>query len=231
MARSTKKIGTNGKAHKGEILPPQNGKPLSTNEMRDMFGFIRRMVANQEFSRAAFVQSMGAQDWRKIDKMCCYPETITYEMCKWMYDHEGMANRVIGMYPRACWSAFPWVYETEAVEGDAQTPFEKKLKQIQEEFARYTNLAALDEVAGIGRYGVMLIGVDDNPNLKAPFPGIDRNGETVGEPKPHNLLYLQSFPEGFAKVVDCEQATNCKRYGQPLHYNLTVVDAKVPNMT
>lgn len=136
--------------------------------------------------------SMARQDWmnnqidprRDVNDECGYPETITVNVCKQLYDRDSIAARVVQVFPRECWGMQPTIYEDE--DSEVVTTFEQawdtlgknllgedsKFKQehgnpIWEYFKR------LDTLAGIGTFGIMLMGFDDGLPPWMPVAGFE----------------------------------------------------------
>jgi hypothetical protein len=154
---------------------------------------------------------------RDIDQECGYPEDITAQQFRYLYDREGIAERVVSMYPTECWSVDPKVYETE----DADlTQFEEDFNELQNSLNIWAYLSRTDIMSGIGRFGVLLLGLDDGKNLSEPVDGISETGEKVGNVQ-HELLYLRVFDESLVDISSKETDPSNPRFGQPTFYNIT----------
>jgi hypothetical protein len=133
-----------------------------------------RVVENMLYSREAFLRQR-ADRRRDIAEECGHPPTgeITAEIYREMYDRNPIAARVVEVYPRECWQVHPEVYESEDIE--EETPFEKAWRELGKSFVSeegdyfqdqcgsiiWSHLKHADELAGIGRYGVLLLGLAD----------------------------------------------------------------------
>lgn len=204
------------------------GRFATSNGQSDMGKYLHQMkalVQNATFSRARLARSL-LDPRRSINDECGYPETenITIENYKDLYDREPVANRVVQVLPVEAWQASPTVFETEDV--DQETAFEVAWKELprslrgeswyQDEEGNpiWEHLQRIDILSGIGRYGVLLLGIDDGKPLSEPVePGKDTK-----------LLYLRSFDEGLAPITDYERNTANTRFGQPTMYTLSFSD-------
>ena len=65
---------------------------------------------------------------RDIDEECGYPKSITTQQYQYLWDREGIAKRVVEVWPKECWSENPEVLESE---DPSETTFEKELKALQ----------------------------------------------------------------------------------------------------
>lgn len=220
MATRTKPS-TNGKASNGKI---------TANQQQEMFALMRRMITNEGLSRAALAQFM-AGNGSAIDTACGYPVEIPVIEYRRLIDREGIANRANSIFSSECWSVKADVYETEAMQANAQTPFEKAWKELVEHKGLYSKLNRFDEVSGIGHYGVMLIGTKNSGPLNAPFPGLDDIGNPVGDIKPHELTYLMPFDETEATIVEWEKNPASPRYGKPLYYTINLANPNIPTLS
>ncbi len=185
---------------------------------------IKDMVANFELSRAAIARSMNAGKGEEdVDEECGYPDDIDFKMYKRMFLREGVAKRVVTFAPTESWSVTPWVYETEKVDKKATTPFELDWVRLEKKFNITGKLKRLDIVSRIGRYGVMLIGINDGRSLTRRIDGLGEDGlpRAVRNPIPRDLLYLMPFDEGEAVIDRFQEDKTSPRYGQPLYYNIT----------
>ena len=52
-------------------------------------------------------------DRRDIDEECGYPKDITASQYRYMYDREGIAQKVVKFWPQETWVKRPRIYETE----------------------------------------------------------------------------------------------------------------------
>ena len=149
---------------------------------------------------------------RDIDKACKYPVTITPAQYTKMYTREGIAKRVVKIEPEECWKVVPEVMENEA---ESETPFEKAWEELLAEHKIWNYLKRLDMVSGIGRYGGMLIGVDDGGMLSDPVELTD--GDTTPKNK---LLFLRPLDEANLTIKDVETDIASNRYSMPTLYEI-----------
>jgi hypothetical protein len=180
--------------------------------------------------RAAWLQKLLDPPNRDLGEDCGYPASIDIEQYRTMYDREGVGSAVVSYYPKECWACPPNVYETE-------DPEETEWEQSWDDLVRDPNikplneLANLDEISGIGHYGVMLIGIDDRLKLDKPVPTVGPDGKLAEgkTPAERKLLYLTSFDESLCEIASYEQDSRSPRYGRPLTYNLRITDPRLVN--
>lgn len=188
-----------------------------------------RLINNAMMSRVDFFRSLLDQK-RDINKECSYPDTLSAEDYKAMFDREGIANRIVRIFPEECWSMDPELYETEDQE---KTAFEQGWDDLNKKFNIWSFLQRIDELSGIGRYGVLLLGIDDGQDLDQPVDGID---PVTGEPSANpatgrKLLFLRVFDESLVEIKEFESNPRSPRFGQPTIYNVKMVDPRTSAMS
>lgn len=157
---------------------------------------------------------------RDIDDECGYPKIITANQYRLLYDREGIAERVVNVYPFESWALDPEIVETDEA---ATTPFEQAWQDLCDRMRCFSYLQRVDELSGIGHYGLLLLGLDDGAPLDEPVEGMDDKGGKVGQAN-HRLLYLRAFDESLVDVAGYETDPLNPRFGEPTFYNVTFYD-------
>ena len=155
---------------------------------------------------------------KDIDKECGYPSEISPEQYQAMYDREGIAKRVVGVFPEESWKHDPEVCDSEDTETD--TEFEKSWKGLVKRFNLFNLLLRADRLSGIGSFGLVLIGIDDGKSLDQPIGGVQEDGTFKPPTTPYKLLYLKSFSQAAVQIGSFEQAVSNPRFGLPTSYNI-----------
>jgi hypothetical protein len=118
---------------------------------------------------------------RDLDTECGYPTNPTIVDYRNYYQREGIATRVVNVYPDECWSALPEVYETD--DEKELPPFEQGWNALIDRLNPLPYLHRVDEVSGIGRCGILVIGVRDGQDPSKPVQGLNEDGNpSVGRP-------------------------------------------------
>lgn len=193
-------------------MSEQNGKmPKPTPSLRE---FVSNFTT---LSRMAMANRMIDPEGRDIDKECGYPRAITPQMYKNLYEREGIATRVVGVYPDECWSVYPELYEDET---SNKTPFEEKWEELLFHRNCWHYLHRIDEISGVGRFGILMLGINDGRDLSIGLKGIKSDGtfEEDYEPDDVQLDYMRTFDETQVDVVQVETDVNSPRYGMPNMY-------------
>jgi hypothetical protein len=146
-------------------------------------------VRNSLIPRSALSRGVGggSETRRNVYQECDYPDdgaTITPRQYQNLYDREAIAARVVEVMPRETWRVTPTVYEDESTEN--VTAFEEAWdglgRMLQGEDSYYQDeagspvweyLKRVDELSGIGQFGVLLFGFNDGRPLNSPAYGVD----------------------------------------------------------
>jgi uncharacterized protein len=195
-----------------------------------------RLLLNQLLCRAQL-----ARQWldpcRDVNQECGYPTgPVTVDVYQDLYDREPIPRRVVGVLPAESWQVSPSVYEDE--DAETVTPFEQAWDglgaSLRGEAGWYLQeqgspvwyyLQRADELCGIGQFGLVLLGLDDNQELARP--ATRRAGQ--------RLLFLRVFGESVITIKAFEENLRDRRFGQPLIYTLKLIDPRqqqrVPGMS
>ena len=157
---------------------------------------------------------------RDIDAECGHPETILPNDFKRSFLRGDIAKRVVTVMPEESWSESPQIFETE---DETETEFEKTWTQLEKDFHIFSILQRADILSGIGRFGILLLGIDDGLDLGQPVAALSPTGETIGDAA-HQLLYLRPFDEDLVQINKWEVDTKNPRYGLPTEYSIRFED-------
>lgn len=156
--------------------------------VRDQF---EGMILNLASSRERFFRKFFHDSRRDIDKECGYPDTMSADEYRRLYERESVAARVVEIFPKESWKNPPYIFEDENPE--VETEFEKALKELDKSLGEEswnTNddaigspineaLQRVDELSGIGSFGILLLGLDDGKALSEPVDGLDEFGRST----------------------------------------------------
>lgn len=122
-----------------------------------------------------------------IDEECRYPDALSAQFYRTLYDRTGIAERVVQLMPKETWQVTPQVYEDESAK--KATPFEAAWDELGQQLRGgkgwhqdekgsliWTYLYRADILSGIGTFGVVLLGIDDGRLLQEPADGVDPDG-------------------------------------------------------
>ena len=180
-------------------------------------------ILNALLSRANFYDNLldGRYGSRNVDDECGYPENITIDDFILMYRRNDIAARVVNVEPEECWNEYPQIYETDE---ERKTDFETAVELLSVRTKLFPYLSRLDTISGIGRYGVLFIGLNDGEEFSTPAPGFTDAGPT-DSPGSAEVLYYRVFDESSARISKYETDKTNARYGLPVLYDLTFQDS------
>jgi hypothetical protein len=186
------------------------------------------LLTNALRSRSELLSKWIDGPLRDLDAECGYPPEIRPEDYRAMFEREGIAARVVKLEPDETWRSPPEVYDDEDPENT--TDFEQGWQNL----VAYPNLVLdylkrWDTLSRLGRYAVLIVGVDDPaPTLEQPLPHRKRNEDGSWEESPikRRLLYLRPVSETNATFTraDLVSDKNNPRYGLPEFYHCNLGD-------
>jgi len=192
----------------------QNHK-MTFNQIREM----SQMVNNAVMSRLA-LQGKLLDPRRDIDAECGYPKIIRVEDYHYLYNREGIAERVVHILPEESWCMDPTVHDTEqATENDSV--FNEAVETLDENKNIFSYLERADKLSGVGRFGLILIGLNDGKPLDQPVePGASME-----------ITFIRVFEEVQVQISTMETDPTNPRFGQPTMYKVRFADIKPGNTT
>ncbi len=164
-------------------------------------------------NRAQLMARLGQQYGgdRDIYQALGYSTDLDYTHYLAQYERQDIAKAIINRPVEATWRGGFTLLESKDIE---ETPLEKAWGVLKNDIMVMTSLSRLDRLAGIGHYGVLLLGlsdVKDSMGFSEPVAG-----------NKLQLKYVKPLAEGSAEIVEWEQDTGNERFGLPTMYRLTV---------
>lgn len=179
-------------------------------------------VSTATMTRASLLQSVLGTTRRDINDECQYPDVISLEQYREMFEREGLGTRVVNVYPDECWSVEPEIMDTPTPD---KSTFEQAWEDLVTRWNLYHYFNRLDTLSGVGHYGLMLYGLSDGKPLSEPVAGVDpKTGEFRSSSGELKLLYLRVFPQYAVSIQKWEDNKRSPRYGQPLMYSIKMTD-------
>ena len=167
---------------------------------------------------------------RDIYAAAGYPQALDFTDYYGAYRRQDLARRIVVAKPDETWRLSPIVLDgIDLKDGRDNTPFAKavqalargaELGSLEDKFGMWHVLNRLDRVSGVGRYGVLFLGLRGNAKPDEPLA----KGEAKSE---RDLLYLGVYDELHADIVEFDSDHTSPRFGLPLYYNLTTTDGKI----
>lgn len=214
------------------VAPPVNNE----QDLRQL----SEIVSNVMLMRSELINRL-IDPRRSIEDECGYPKgDIDVANYQNLYDRDAIAVRVVQVLPKECWQVQPLVYEEESA--DPITAFERDWRELgqqlrpnsyyqdENENLVWEYLRRVDELSGIGQFGIMLVGIDDGKPLSAPVdlipaPARGTNGPP-GTTNPRRLLYLRVFPQSMVDIAKTDTDMTSPRFGHPISYNVRFSDPR-----
>lgn len=181
-----------------------------------------QLILNALLSRTAYYNNLfdGSQESRNVDEECGYPDSVSTSDYIQMYRRNDVAQRIVTLEPEESWSEYPEIYETDE---ETITRFERAVKKFVAKTSLFKYLCKLDIISGIGRFGVLFIGLDDGEDFALPAPGFTDDGP-ADKPGSAKVLYYRTFDESAVRVSEWERDRTNPRYGLPKMYELDFED-------
>jgi len=182
------------------------------------------LTSNATLMRQELLKKLLDGNGRDIDSECGYPTVITPQDYRNMYDREGIAGRIVDVWPEESWASAPLVYETESP--DTETEFEKVWEEVAKKHKVFHFLARADQLSGVGRFGILLIGIDDGLELSEPVEGVNAigDGRTGKGSVSKKIIYLRPFDESVVTISEYDRDVTSPRFGLPKFYNINFSD-------
>lgn len=159
---------------------------------------------------------------RDLVKDCDYTLDPQVEDFLEAYITNGVAARVIDLKPEETWQIDPKIVERDrgTSAGEDSSEWEDMIEDLVREHNLWAVCERADKDSRIGRYSIILLGVDDGKPLSEPIDGFGSKKTTA-----RKLLYLNVFNEVSALVTSWEMDKLNPRFGRPTEYSIQIGDA------
>jgi hypothetical protein len=174
------------------------------------------LLGRLRMAARAGIQFKGNRD---IYASAGYTRTPKFQDFLDYYDRNEIGGRIIEAEPKTTWRIPPTISETDNAK---ETDFTKAVTKLADRLQLWSEFQVADRLSGIGKYGVLLIGVR----------GVDNNGmaQPLGRlSNPDDVLYVKAYDEQHAQIKSWVTNSGDKRFGLPLTYELKLTD--VPGFT
>lgn len=174
-----------------------------------------QVLTSEIIARANLASRLGIQYGgdRDLYQALGYKIVLTYPDFLAQYTRQDMAKAIIDRPVKATWQGQLELVESQQAE---KTEFEQAWYDLNKELKLRSLLSRVDRLTGIGRYGILLLGLDDVKDREGFVKPIK-----VGKRK---LLYVKPFGEQSALISSFDGNPESPRYGLPLIYHLQVAD-------
>ena len=164
-------------------------------------------------SRLAGQLGMSYHGDRDLYEVLGYKKDLLYMDYYNQYSRQDIAAAVINKPVDASWRGPVGIMESN---DDQDTPLEMAWDELERRLHIKNQLQRLDKLTGIGRYGVLFLGLSDikqTADLQKPIvPG-----------KGLKLLYVRALSEMNAQINSYVTSPDNERYGLPFNYTVRIV--------
>jgi len=143
---------------------------------------------------------------RDLYEILGYKRDITPKDFLAMYYRDDIAQRIVDAFPAATWRSVPVIKEDET---DEETEFEKAIEELIDNKKLWHYCERADKLCGIGRYSIMILGVNDGSDLSKPLTDASQ------------LNWLLPVTEAYADIATWINDPMDPRFGMPETYNVT----------
>ncbi|GGM64360.1 hypothetical protein J2752_000444 [Halarchaeum rubridurum] len=134
-----------------------------------------------------------------------------------MYLRHPYARAVVDIPATTTWRDPPTITDSVEMGAGETTAFEDDLATLEDDERLWHYARRADKLAGIGEYGVLVIGFADNRDLAAPVDG----GEIDG---PADVRWLRPFSQLSVEDLRLDDDPQSDRWGYPEYYRLDLGD-------
>lgn len=172
---------------------------------------ISQMVSRNMWAQRAGITYNGKRD--TFDALG-YKKLLTANDFRARFNRGGVANKLVKALPEATWKQGFEVIEDDDPSHD--TPFELAWDQFDTKFKLTSVFRRGDTLSGIGRFGVILMGLPGAPNTPVEKVSID------------DFKYFMPYSEETVSVFRWDLDPTSERHGRPELYSLNRVLAPTP---
>lgn len=165
-------------------------------------------------NRAALMSKLGYQYGgdRDLYEALGYITNLTYQNYLAQYERQDIAKAVIDRPVKATWKNGFLVVESDEYK---DTQLEKAFEELDNRLVLKNKFARLDKLTGLGRYGVLLLGLDD-------IKSVSDWENPISTGRKYNLIYVKPLGEINAEITEYVSDTSSERYGQPMYYTVEI---------
>jgi hypothetical protein len=177
-------------------------------------------LASELVARANLATRLGQQFGgdRDLYQALGYKTRLDWHDYWSQYSRQDIAKAIIDRPVKATWQGQLELIESEDAD---KTPFEEAWNDLSKRLKLRSLLSRVDRLTGIGRYGVLVLGLDDVQNPEGFKEPVKAGKRT--------LKYIKPFGENSAKIETYVNSPKEERYGKPLMYNIEVADVASGN--
>lgn len=195
----------------GAIKPNPIPELPPPNVMAEMLITLNRSTLGERMALASRAGKSFGGD-RNFYHTFGYKERLEYDDYLSMYRRGDIAQRIIEAPVDDTWRHPPELREGDKDDVDSNTPFTQSFNEFAQSLDLWNQLEQLDAITGIGRFGVLLIGIRDGHKLDEP---VDKLADLS------QIIYLQPYDEGQVSINSLVTDRGNPHYGLPEQYTIS----------
>lgn len=165
-------------------------------------GFMSTLGRRLQLALRAGLQFGGARD---LYKVYGYKSALRFDDFLAKYTRQDIARRIVDAFPDSTWGDGLSLMSDNA-------EFISAWENLEPKTTLFPALHKADRLCGLGRFSVILFGLDDEQTLDKPV--------RITPGKPPKLLYIQPYSERAVSVQKFNEDTQSDRYGLPEFYKI-----------
>ena len=176
----------------------ENGRSITRTELRALgdlstrLGIAAKLGETYEGDRDLY-QALGYRRDPEFEHYLSY------------YLRGDIAAKVIDLAPQATWRHAPTI-QSENEE------FVEQIEEMDDRLRLFHFMERIDEISGIGEFGVLLIGTRGTKITEDP-------GKLDG---PEDIVYVRAYHQGSVEIEKFDEDTTSSRYGKPTVYKINL---------
>ena len=172
-----------------------------------------RGAVSELLGRARFADRVGSSfgGKRNVQKVLGYKRNLVFKDYLHKYLRQDVAAKIIDIPAEDTWRKQPTLIDGE--QASDQTGLSRAFMDLVKRHRLFHHLQKVDRLTGLGRYGVLLIGLEGDGNLAEPVKSGDAR----------QLAYLRTYSERRAEITQMDMDVQSPRFGFPELYRLTAV--------
>ena len=147
--------------------------------------------------------------------MLGYPQDLTIDDYRAKFARDPVGGRIVEFPPDETWRDTPVVKDGRDKDALEDTAFAQTWADFAQRMRVYHYLQRVDTLCGIGRFGVLLIGVAGEQNLETEVSRVASLDQ---------ILYLRPYGEPSVEIAEWEDDAGSPRFGLPRFYHVTIGD-------
>lgn len=183
---------------------PKNRDIIVANQLQTLSHQIDRL---RMMSRAG----LTFEGKRDLYEVLGYRRVVTPEHYFEVYRRQDIASRIIRAFPQATWRGNPIIKDGDKLE--ERTRFQQGIDALNDKVSLWSYCERVDRLSSIGRYGLLVLGVNDGSPLSEPLTAASE------------LNWLKAIKEQNAHIATWNDDPSSPDFGKPLTYSVTFGDS------